>query len=67
MQCRPHALILGDARDVLHVHVLLIITRCAYAQGRVKCLSPSICLFVCLFVVKKHGCLLSYRSKIATK
>ena len=27
-----------------------LITRCAYAQGRVKRLSPSIYLFVCLFV-----------------
>ena len=48
-----------------------IFTRCAYAQGRVKRLSPSIYLFVCVCVdvcvVKKHGCLLSYRSKIATK
>ena len=51
--------------------IVSFITRCAYAQGRVKRLSPSIYLFVCLFVrvcvVKKHGCLLSYRSKIATK
>ena len=57
----------------------VIFTRCAYAQGRVKRLSPSIYLFVgvcvcvcvCVCVdvcvVKKHGCLLSYRSKIATK
>ena len=44
-----------------------VITRCAYAQGRVKRLSPSIYLCVCVCVVKKHGCLLSYRSKIATK
>ena len=36
--------------------------RCA--QGRVKRLSP---LYVYLCVVKKHGCLLSYCSKIATK
>ena len=49
----------------------LLITRCAYAQGRVKRLSPSIyiyvCMCVCVCVGKKHGCLLSYRSKIATK
>ena len=42
------------------------ITRCAYAQGRVKRLSPSIYLCVCV-CRQKHGCLLSYRSKIATK
>ena len=48
---------------------VLIITRCAYAQGRVKRLSPSIYIYVCVCVCggKKHGCLLSYRSKIATK
>ena len=34
-----------------------------YAQERLKSLSPSV--YIC--VVKKHGCLLSYRSKIATK
>ena len=57
----------------LYIEVLRmgIFTRCAYAQGRVKRLSPSIyiyvCLCVCVCVVKKHGCLLSYRSKIATK
>ena len=69
----------------------LFITRCAYAQGRVKRLSPSIYIYVCVCVSlvssiqkeagneasvcvcvcvcggKKHGCLLSYRSKIATK
>ena len=46
-----------------------VFTRCAYAQGRVKRLSPSIYIYVCLCVCvgKKHGCLLSYRSKIATK
>ena len=46
-----------------------------YAQERVKRLSPSIyifvgvcvCVCVCVCVVEKHGCLLSYRSKIATK
>ena len=32
---------------------MLIITRCAYAQGRVKRLSPSIYLFVCLFVCRQ--------------
>ena len=47
--------------------VLGVITRCAYAQGRVKRLSPSIYIYVCVCVGKKHGCLLSYRSKIATK
>ena len=38
----------------------VIITRCAYAQGRVKRLSPSI-LYICMCVCggKKHGCLLS--------
>ena len=51
----------------IYYSCITIITRCAYAQGRVKRLSPSIYLFVCLCVVKKHGCLLSYRSKIATK
>ena len=55
------------------VHVSAFITRCAYAQGRVKRLSPSIyiymyvCVCVCVCGGKKHGCLLSYRSKIATK
>ena len=48
---------------------ICIVTRCAYAQGRVKRLSPSIymCNVCCVCVGKKHGCLLSYRSKIATK
>ena len=32
---------------------LTIITRCAYAQGRVKRLSPSIYLFVCLCVCRQ--------------
>ena len=32
-------------------------------QGRVKHLSPC----VCMCVIKKHGCLLSYCSKIAIK
>ena len=45
-----------------------IITQCAYVQGRVKRLSPSIYLCVCICVCRqKHGCLLSYCSKIATK
>ena len=39
----------------------------AYAQGRVKSVYIYICVFVCVCVGKKHGCLLSYRSKIATK
>ena len=48
-------------------NIYRIITRCAMrAQERVKRLSPSI-LFVCVCVVKKQGCLLSYCSKIATK
>ena len=32
---------------VTHYSKLSVVTRCAYAQGRVKRLSPSICLFVC--------------------
>ena len=70
---RTYFVCIIDLMYGIHVHcvntklILIIITRCAYAQGRVKRLSPSIYLFVCLCVVKKHGCLLSYRSKIATK
>ena len=60
-----------DTNELVAIDTALIFTRCAYAQGRVKRLSPSIYLFVCVCVdvcvVKKHGCLLSYRSKIATK
>ena len=52
--------------SIITQSILAIFTRCAYAQGRVKRLSPSY-LFVDVCVVKKHGCLLSYRSKIATK
>ena len=44
-----------------------IITRCAYAQGRVKRLSMCMCVCMYMYVSQKHGCLLSYRSKIATK
>ena len=42
----------------------VVITRCAYAQGRVKH-SIYMCNVCCVCVGKKHGCLLSYRSKIA--
>ena len=39
----------------------LVVTRCAYAQGRVKRLSPSICLFVCLSSKNTAVCCLTAR------
>ena len=58
-----------EAHAITTTRLPVVITRCAYAQGRVKRLSPSIymCNVCCVCVGKKHGCLLSYRSKIATK
>ena len=38
--------------------------RCA---ERVKRLSSCVYVYVCMYVIKKYGCLQSYRSKIATE
>ena len=43
------------------IYKLVIITRCAYAQGRVKRLSSSICLFVCLSSKNTAVCCLTAR------
>ena len=39
---------------VFLTHLIIIFTRCAYAQGRVKRLSPSIYLCVCVCVSSKN-------------
>ena len=51
----------GVAGDVAQRDARAIITRCAYAQGRVKRLSPSIYLFVCVSSKNTAVCCLTAR------
>ena len=49
----------GHHYESNHVHCdHLFITRCAYAQGRVKRLSPSIYIYVCVCVSSKNTAVL---------